>query len=92
MGTQIEGSGVKKESPIDIELGRLEKEISVLQETTVRFETVLASVLSQPEKSTDCDSPHSKGQTSLQTKLMEMTERIMDINTNLRNIQNRVQL
>lgn len=83
---------LKTESPIVIALNRLGDEISNVQETTVKFEEILASVLSQPEKSTECDSPHSKGQTSLETKLFEMSERIMDINTNLRNIQNRIQL
>lgn len=82
----------KKESPINIALGRLEKEIATLQETTVRFETILASVLSQPEPTPECDATHSKGQTSLESKLFEITERIMDINTNLRSIQNRTQL
>ena len=82
----------KKESPIDVARDTLLKEIANLQETTVRFETILASVLGQPEKSTDVETPHSKGQTSLETKLVEMTEQIMDINANLRHIQNRVQL
>ena len=83
----------EKKSPIDTELNRLVNEISTVQETVVRFETLLASVLGAPEeKTTECDAPHSKGQTSLETRLMEMTERIMDINTNLRSVQNRVQL
>ena len=83
---------VKKESPIDTALDRLLKEIANLQETTVRFETILASVLGHQEKTNDCDAPNSKGQTSLETRLMEMTEQIMDVNANLRSIQNRVQL
>lgn len=83
---------VKKESPIDAALDRLNNSIATVQETTVRFETILTSILGQSEKTTDGDAPHSKGQTSLETKLMEMTERIMDINANLRNVQNRIQL
>jgi hypothetical protein len=81
----------KKESPIDVSLGRLEKEIATIQETTAKFETLLADVLGQPEKTGDCEAPNSKGQTSLETKLTVLTERIMDINGNLRQIQNRVQ-
>ena len=87
-----EGCTATKESTIGIALNKLGNEIGNLQEITVKFEMILASVLSQPEKSTDCDSPHSTGQTSLETQLFELSERIVDINANLRNIQNRVQL
>ncbi len=83
----------KKETPIEIALNRLGNEIGTAQETVVRFKTILASILGSPdEKATKCDATHSKGQTSLETRLMEMTGRIMDINTNLRSVQNRVQL
>ena len=84
----------KKESPIEIALNRLGNEIGTAQETVVRFETLLASVLGTPEEkvTSECDAPHSKGQTSLETRLIEMAERIMDINTNLRSTQNRIQL
>lgn len=89
---ETECSGAKKESPIDVVLDGLSNSIATVQETTGRFETILASVLGQPEKTTDCDATQSKGQTSLETKLIEATERIVDINSNLRSLQNRIQL
>ncbi len=92
MQTECNGSGVKKESPIDVALGKVESEIATLQETVVRFETILASVLTNPETSSECDAPNSKGQTSLESRLFAMAERIMDVNTSLRQIQNRTQL
>ncbi len=91
---QTECNGASKESSIGIALSRLGDEISAVQETVVKFESLLASVLgASDEKATsECDAPNSKGQTSLETRLMEMTERIMDINANLRSVQNRTQL
>lgn len=82
----------KKESPIETAFNKLGNEIAKVQETTVKFETILASVLGQSEKPISSDETQSKGQTSLECRLLSMKEQIMDINANLQSIQNRIQL
>lgn len=88
-----EPCAVEKESPIDIALGRLKSNIGATEETMTRFETTLASVLTEPEKSTKEGTPETQApQTSLETALTSMGNDVSAINDYLREVQNRVQL
>ena len=81
-----------KESPIERAMNRQKEAIGSVQETMTRFETKLSSVITHPEKSTKEPTPEPAAQTSLETRLNEMTEDILGVNTYLLEVQNRVQL
>ena len=87
----IECSGTTKESPIDVALNKLKSNIGKVQETMTRFETKLASVLTEPEKSPDTKE-RATGQTSLESRLFSMCEDVSDIDDYLNIVQNRIQL
>lgn len=83
----------KKESPIDAALSCLENNIGKLKvETLPKFESVLASVLTEPEKSIANPETTAASQTSLEMKLMSMNDNVQEIDEYLRSLQNRVQL
>jgi len=81
-----------KESPIENAMTRLKKAISSVKDTMVKFEPLLSTVLTNPEKPTGGESKNQPGQTSLESRLNEMTVEIEDIGIYLREIQSRIQL
>ena len=81
-----------KASPIERAMNRQKDAIGLVQETMTRFETILSSVITHPEKSTKEETPDQAAQTSLETRLNDMTEDISGINTYLLEVQNRIQL
>ena len=84
----------RRESPIDVALNNLGNLIGRTQEIMNRFETVLSSVLTSPEKSPetkkDTQEP-APAQTSLESQLLSMGNDISGINEYLREVQDRVQ-
>ena len=88
-----DGQTSKKESPIDKALDTLKSAISRTQETKTKFETILASVLAQPEEPTECkDAERISAQTPLETHLKVMSDEVAEIDRYLNSIQNRIQL
>ena len=83
----------KKESAIDKALNDLKSTIGHTQEIMTKFETILASVLTPPEKSTEQDKPETvPAQTPLETQLKSMRDNVVEIDNYLNSIQNRIQL
>lgn len=82
----------KEESPIERAMAQLNNVIGQTKESMTRFETTLASVLTNPEKPT-ADKPEiTPSQTSLESRLNSMTDDVSGINNYLQEVQNRVQL
>ena len=88
----VKGDVPKTESPIDTALGALKTAIGRTQETMTKFETVLASVLTHPEKPTECKGETVSAQTPLETQLKAMSGEVAEIDNYLNSIQNRTQL
>ena len=85
----------KKESPIDIALNRLKSNISKVKEILPDFESILASVVTQPEKTTGCSEGVSKaagGRTHLESELILMSDTVVEIKEYLGFLQSRIQL
>lgn len=83
---------IAKDSPIAKALKDLQSNIGLVKETMIIFESKLASVINQPEKSQPETSATPAGQTSLETQLVEMAYSIAEIDSYMRQIQNRIQL
>lgn len=82
----------KKESPIERAMAQLNNAIGHTKETMTRFETILASVITNPEKPTADKPDTTASQTSLESRLNSMASEIKEINVYLGEVQNRVQL
>lgn len=82
----------KKESSIEVALNVLKNNIGRTQETMTKFETILESVLTEPEKPTNCKDETVSAQTSLETRLKLMSDDVARIDSYLHSIQNRIQL
>jgi len=85
--------GRTKESPIMTAMGQLKNSIGRVEETMTKFESILSSVLTNPEASpTTAEKRTEVAQTELESSLREMTDRVLAINEYLGEVQNRVQL
>jgi hypothetical protein len=84
--------GIGKDSPIQKALNGLKNNIGSVQETMGKFESILASVISQPDKPPPEKETIAGGQTSLETVLTELCNSVANIDNYLRQIQNRIQL
>jgi len=74
----------KKDSPIEKAMTQLKNNVGTVQETMTRFETTLASVLTNPEKPKDATESETKvAQTSLETQLNSMADEILGIDAYL---------
>ena len=81
----------EKESPISNAMNKLNNAIGSVKETMNRFESTLASVLTNPEKP-GAERKKLTGQTQLESSLLEMEQQVLEINEYLREVQNIVQL
>ena len=87
------GSTPKKESPIDNVLESLANGIGKLKTQTLpKFESILASVLIEPDKTTNPEATAAEGRTSLESRLILMNDEVREIDEYLTSLQNRIQL
>ena len=86
------GNTPKKESQIEKALNILSNGIGKVQETLPIFESILSSVISQPEKSNPEAEKTTGGQTNLEQRLLKMVDDVANINVYLRELQDRIQL
>lgn len=85
-------AGEKKESPIENALNLLGKNIGLVKEALPIFESILSSVIGQPEKPSPETETVVGGQTNLEQRLLKMADDVAGINTYVRELQNRIQL
>ena len=86
-----------KESPIANALKRLKQDISKVKEILPAFESLLASVVTQPEKTTvrgeeNAASKAAGGRTHLESELILMIGEVVEIKEYLNSLQTRIQL
>jgi len=82
----------KNESPIEMAMAQLKTNIAIIQETMTKFETILAAVITNPEKLPSDEPDTTASQTSLESRLNSMSDEVMGINRYLQDMQNRIQL